>query len=211
MTTVGVINYGVGNLRSVHNALNHVGAKPVISEDASTLMNCDRIIFPGVGAFAYGMAELVKRGLHEVVHSACEKGKPLLAICVGMQLLFDRSSEFGNHEGLGIVSGDVEQFPKNANQESTLRLPNVGWLPVSRKAASGGISETVLKDVDETSRFYFIHSFHAPAHTPNTAATASYAGHDFTAIVARDNLIGTQFHPEKSGSDGLRLLANFVR
>ena len=110
MSRVGVIDYGVGNLRSVANALRHVGAEPVVSDDAETLMACERIVFPGVGAFAYGKEALYAKNLHTVVLDAVASEKPLLAICVGMQLLFEHSSEFGEHEGLGVIPGRIEKF-----------------------------------------------------------------------------------------------------
>jgi glutamine amidotransferase len=211
MKRIGVIDYGIGNLRSVANALRFVGAEPVVSDDAATLSGCDRIIFPGVGAFGYGMQALKARGLDKVVLEAAATEKPLLGICVGMQLLLNSSSEFGEHEGLGIVPGRVDRFERTSGDDRLLRLPNVGWLPLTVKDGLGGLADTLFDGVDETSKFYFVHSYHARADNPLMVATAEYDGLPFAAVVGNGSVVGTQFHPEKSGPAGLDLLKRFVR
>ncbi len=210
MKSVGIIDYGVGNLRSVANALKHVGAQPVISDDASTLLACDRIIFPGVGAFAYGKEALYAMGLQKVVTEAVAAEKPLLAICVGMQLMFDCSMEFGEHEGLGIIAGQIEKFETGVSMSKTLRLPNVNWLPINTSDHVEGLAKKLLEDVTESSRFYFVHSYHAKSTNPYTAATSHYGGQAFAAAVGKGSVFATQFHPEKSGPDGLKMLKKFV-
>ncbi|NNF76509.1 MAG: imidazole glycerol phosphate synthase subunit HisH [Rhizobiales bacterium] len=210
MTSVGVIDYGVGNLRSVANALRHVGAEPVVSDDADTLRACERIIFPGVGAFAYGKEALCAKGLHTVVLDAVASEKPLLAICVGMQLMFERSSEFGDHEGLGIVSGRIEKFQTNPADTQPLRLPNVGWLPIRPSQEAEGLAGKLLEDVTADSRFYFVHSYRAQSANPHAVATSQYGGQSFAAAVGKGTMFATQFHPEKSGPDGLKMLKKFV-
>lgn len=210
MTRVGIIDYGVGNLRSVGNALSHVGATPIVSDDPDTLLGCDRLVFPGVGAFSYGKEALYAKGLHQVVLHAVASETPLLAICVGMQLLFERSNEFGDHQGLGIVPGHIEKFDTTGVGAHSLRLPNVNWLPINTSAHADGLAGKLLNGVDDQSRFYFVHSYHAQAANPLTVATSSYHGQSFAAAIGKGSLFATQFHPEKSGPDGLKMLKTFV-
>ena len=209
MRRIGVIDYGVGNLRSVANALRHVGAEPVVSDDADTLLACERLIFPGVGAFAYGRQALAAKGLDHVVCEAASAETPLLAICVGMQLLFERSSEFGEHEGLGLIPGEIDAFSPGTASEP-VRLPNVNWLPITPAHQKTDLAERLLADVTAHSRFYFVHSYHAQSANPYTMAGAQYGGQPFAAAVARGSIFATQFHPEKSGPDGLNMLKKFV-
>lgn len=210
MSRVGILDYGVGNLRSVRNALQHVGATSVISDDPDILRSCDRLVFPGVGAFAFGISALQARGLDRLIVEASEERKPVLGICLGMQLLFESSSEFGSHHGLGIFPGHIGVFSDHGSDNKRLRLPNVGWLPVhpSRDAAEG--APYLMEGIPEFSRFYFVHSYHATADVSGLVATSEYAGLPFAAIVARGSVIGTQFHPEKSGPAGLQMLRNFA-
>ncbi len=210
MNTVGVIDYGVGNLRSVANALRHVGAEPVVSDDAETLLACERIVFPGVGAFAYGKEALYAKGLHRVVLEAVADHKPLLGICVGMQLMFERSAEFGEHEGLGLIPGQITKFDTNAEAGDPLRLPNVNWLPIDPSQRAEGLAAKLLDGVTADSRFYFVHSFHAQSTNPHAVATSHYGGRPFAAAVGKGSMFATQFHPEKSGPDGLKMLKKFA-
>lgn len=210
MTRVGIIDYGVGNLRSIANAFRHVGADPVVSECASTLRQCDRLVFPGVGAFGYGKQALCSRGLDIVVHDAIDTEKPLLAICVGMQLLFEKSFEFGSNAGLGIFDGEVGSFEADAYWDKQTRLPNVNWLPLELSGRQNEFASYLMSDVTPQSRFYFIHSYHASANGSEVTATATYGGQKFAAVASRNNIFATQFHPEKSGPDGLRMLENFA-
>lgn len=204
------MDYGIGNLRSVANALRFIGAEPVISDDAATISKCERIIFPGVGAFGYGAQALKARGLDRVVLDAASAEKPLLGICLGMQLLHESSNEFGEHPGLGIIPGRIERFEGPADGTKPLRLPNVGWLPLEVGADLDGLAKTLFADVDGSSRFYFVHSYRASAGNARTVATSEYAGLPFAAAVGTGSVVGTQFHPEKSGPAGLELLKRFV-
>ncbi len=210
MTSVGVIDYGVGNLRSVANALRHVGAEPVVSDTADILLACDRIVFPGVGAFAYGKEALCSKGLDRVVLEAVDSEKPVLAICVGMQLLFEHSSEFGDHEGLGMIPGRIDKFETTGTGTHSLRLPNVGWLPISPSPDTEGLAGKLLEDVTADSRFYFVHSYRAENTNPHAVATSEYGGQTFAAAVGKGSMFATQFHPEKSGPAGLNMLKKFV-
>ena len=210
MTRVGIIDYGVGNLRSVSNALKHIGAESFVSADANELLKCDRIIFPGVGAFGYGMECLEKKRLDRVVKEAELLQIPLLGICVGMQLLFESSSEFGDHKGLGVIPGKVDRIKRQENDSTPLRLPNVGWAGVSITERLEGLAAKFLRGLNISSQFYFVHSYCAAPDGPNTIATSRYANNSFAAVVAKGSVIGTQFHPEKSGLHGLNLLKNFI-
>ena len=203
---VGVIDYGVGNLRSVCSALEKVGAAPVLSADPETLLACDKIILPGVGAFAHGIEELNARGLAKVVIGAATLSKPTLGICLGMQLLAERSLEFGDTQGLGLVPGTVTKLDARIGAPP-LRLPHVAWKPL---VMTGAGFEWLFDGIDRDARYYFIHSFALWQADECALATAQYEGYTFVAAVGRGRTIGTQFHPEKSGAAGLRLLSNFV-
>lgn len=205
---IGVIDYGVGNLRSVANALIEIGAEPCISSDAAELAACTRLILPGVGAFGEGMRALRATGLDRLVRDAAAGGTPLLGICLGMQMLVESSTEFGQWDGLAILPGQVEKLD-DPQAQGTQRLPNVGWLPVRRPAGPASLDH-LFDGIAADARFYFIHSFAVAGDSASAVATASYGNSEFAAIIAGQGVIGTQFHPEKSGPAGLRLLRNFL-
>lgn len=202
----GIIDYGVGNVRSVLNAVQKVGGNPVLSSNYDELMKCDRLILPGVGAFAHGISELRSRGLDELITDEAKKGKPLLGICLGMQMLTAGSLEFGDTKGLGLIEGRVTQLQPSPGG-IPVRLPHVDWRPLQRVSPD---LEWFFSGVNRDARFYFIHSFGAQENESNVAAWAEYRGIRFAAVVARGNVVGTQFHPEKSGPAGLQMLRNFV-
>jgi glutamine amidotransferase len=207
VTRVGVVDYGVGNLRSVTNALLHLGARPVVSGQASELERCDRLVLPGVGAFPHGMEALRLRGLDDFVRGWAAGGRPLLGICLGMQLFLDASSEFGETPGLGILPGRVDALQDLTSPQVPLRLPHVGWAALQPGGAPApGLFDGVLPQAT----FYFVHSYACRAEHPACAATAGYAGVRFAACLRRDQVLGVQFHPEKSGPSGLRFLCNFL-
>jgi imidazole glycerol-phosphate synthase subunit HisH len=197
---VGVVDYGMGNRRSVEKALEHVGARVVLSADRSLLGSCDGLVVPGVGAFPKAMVNLRELGLDEFIVERVSDGVPVLGICLGMQLAFDRSSEHGGAEGLGIVPGEVREL-----DGGTLKLPHIGWSEVRWEQDSA-----LLAGVAAGRAYYHVHSLvGVPAHARDTLGTAEY-GERFTTAVSRGSFTGVQFHPEKSSLDGLRLLANFV-
>ena len=201
--SVGVISYGMGNVRSVLNAFAHLGIPAHVIETPDELDQADRILLPGVGAFGAAMARLEKSGLRGALDRAVqEQGKPLLGICLGMQLLAETGTEFGNHEGLGYLPGRVEMIDRAATD---LILPHMGWNSLNLH------NEIPLLDgVEPNSDFYFVHSFQLHAANDDIVnATTEYGG-QITAVVSRDNVMGTQFHPEKSQDIGLRILANFA-
>lgn len=199
--TVGIVDYGMGNRRSVQKALDHVGARTLLTADAGALRAADGLVVPGVGAFPQGMRNLADLGLDELVRDYAHDGRPVLGICLGMQLLFERSDELAPTDGLGLISGAVARL-----QTGGLRIPHIGWndvafqrpSPLTAGLAPGGCP------------FYHVHSLAArPRDDDDVVATAVY-GERFATIVARGNVSGVQFHPEKSSADGLRLLRNFV-
>ena len=202
----GILDYGVGNVRSVQSAISKVGGSPILTADHDQLLTCDRLILPGVGAFAHGIAELKARGLDTVLHRSIDAGKPLLGICLGMQMLTTRSLEFGDTPGLNFTAGTVAPLEAAAGAPP-VRLPHVAWKPLRRVS---GPNDWLFDGVDPDARFYFIHSFAAQGDPTDVVAWADHDGIKFAAIVAKENVIGTQFHPEKSGIEGLKMLKNFV-
>jgi glutamine amidotransferase len=202
----GIIDYGVGNIRSVFSAVEAVGGKPMLTSDCKELDKCDRLILPGVGAFGHGMSELKARGLGNHVKKVAAEGKPLLGICLGMQMLSNSSLEFGATAGLGLVDGVVSPIDTH-DSTRPLRLPHVAWKKLTRINASAG---WLFEGVDPSAMFYFIHSYAIPVTSVDAVATADHDGIDFAAVVAVNNVIGTQFHPEKSGPAGLKMLKNFI-
>lgn len=194
-----IIDYGLGNLRSIEKALQYVGARVEISKEASVIDSADALILPGVGAFKDAMMHFTT--LERVVKDAVDEGKPLLGICLGMQMLASESEEGGMHKGIDIIPGRVIRFPA-----SDLKVPHMGWNSLS-------INKEIplLKGIDNGSYVYFVHSYHVSTHEKYVVSMCDY-GMEFPAIIANEagNVLGTQFHPEKSGETGLRMLRNFV-
>ena len=202
----GIIDYGVGNVRSVLSAVEKVGGNPVLTSNYEEIKRCDRLILPGVGAFTHGMTELHERGLDILIKDEVQKGKPLLGICLGMQMLTTGSLEFGHTKGLGLIEGLVSQLQPISGAPS-IRLPHVDWKPMCRASDD---QEWFFAGVNPEARFYFIHSFCRQDNEADVIAWAEYCGIRFAAVVARGNVIGTQFHPEKSGPEGLQMIRNFI-
>jgi glutamine amidotransferase len=194
--TVAIVDYGMGNRRSVEKALTHVGAEAVITRDHELLRAAERIVVPGVGAFPAAMERLDALGLSELIRARAREGTPVLGICLGMQLLFEGSSEHGGAEGLGLLEGDVTYLDTRG-----ARLPHIGWNLVS-------VSDSRLVAGDAA--FYHVHSLACRPSDPGVVTGTAEYGETFASIVERDNVFGAQFHPEKSSRDGLALLANFV-
>ncbi|HWE10871.1 MAG TPA: imidazole glycerol phosphate synthase subunit HisH [Solirubrobacteraceae bacterium] len=199
--TVGIVDYGMGNRRSVQKALDHVGARSLLTADADQLRASDGLVVPGVGAFPQGMRNLGELGLDELIRDCARDGRPVLGICLGMQLLFDRSDELALTGGLGLIPGHVSRL-----QTGGLRVPHIGWNEVSFHRPSPLTADLPPGGCP----FYHVHSLATrPAEVDDVIATAGY-GERFATIVGRGNIFGVQFHPEKSSADGLRLLRNFV-
>jgi glutamine amidotransferase len=208
---VAVIDYGVGNLLSVRRALEHCGAVVEVTDDPETILSAPRVVLPGVGAFADGMTGLRRHGLDVVVRDVAGRGRALLAICLGMQMLFDESDEFGTTPGLGLIPGRVIQVPSIASDGRQQKIPQVGWnglvLPVGRDTWSG----TPLRAVAPGEAVYFVHSYMASPTDPcHRIADCLYGGIPVSAAVGRNNVFGCQFHPEKSGEVGLKVLKSFL-
>ncbi len=195
-----IVDYGMGNLRSVEKAVAAVGGRPLISGDPETILNAERLILPGVGAFGDAMRNLRRSGLNNALCEAVRKEKPLLGLCLGLQLLFSRSEEFGVHEGLNLIPGTVRRL-----DDSVLRVPHVGWNQVESVRP-----DPLLRSIPDESYFYFVHSyFVAPERPEDVLARTSY-GRLFCSIACRGKVWGAQFHPEKSQDAGKQLLSNFL-
>jgi glutamine amidotransferase len=201
VTTVAVVDYGMGNRRSVEKALEHVGARAIITRDPAALAGADALVVPGVGAFPHGMRNLVALGLDERIRAAAAAGTPVLGICLGMQLLFERSQEHELTEGLGLLAGEVSLL-----RGGGLRIPHIGWNDVRFERPSpltAGLP-------GENCAFYHVHSLVARPEDPADVIATTEYGERFATVVAHGNVFGVQFHPEKSSRDGLALLSNFV-
>ncbi|GFZ94443.1 imidazole glycerol phosphate synthase subunit HisH [Paenibacillus marchantiophytorum] len=196
---IAIIDYGMGNLHSVSKAVERLGYEAVVTGDAEQILAAEGAILPGVGAFGDAMEQLRESGLDGVVRSYAESGKPLIGICLGMQLLFASSEEHGNHEGLGLLPGSVVRF------RGDYKVPHMGWNRLSYKQSASPIFQGI-----EEGHVYFVHSYHAkPERESDLLAVTDYH-QPVTAIVGRDNVYGMQFHPEKSGDIGMQLLNNFL-
>jgi imidazole glycerol-phosphate synthase subunit HisH len=200
VTTLAILDYGMGNLRSAEKAFEHVGVRAVVSADHDTVRAADGVVLPGVGAFPRAMESVHRLGLDGLLRERCDAGVPVLGICLGMQLLFESSTELGGADGIGLLEGRVEELDAPG-----LKVPHIGWNPVSWRAES-----ELVAGLPDPCAFYHVHSFAPrPAHADDVLGTASY-GTEFVSVVARPPIYGTQFHPEKSGPDGLELLARFA-
>ncbi len=198
--TVAIIDYGAGNLRSVRNALAHLGAVVVTASTPDQLEGADKIVLPGVGAFGAGMASLRRAGFEAPIKAAVAAGVPLLGICLGMQYLFESSDEMGLHVGLGLLPGRVTRF-----QVDGLKVPHTGWNSLELKGDS-----PLLAGIADGAYAYFVHSYYVDAADPGDVIGVTEYGTRFASVVARGNIFGIQCHPEKSQQVGLRILRNFV-
>jgi glutamine amidotransferase len=201
VTRIAVLDIGVSNLRSVERALVAVGADPVLTTDPAVVDGCDGVVLPGVGAFGAAADALVAGGLHDAVTAAVERGVPLIGICLGFQLLFDWSEESGGRPGLGLYAGRVTRI-----EPCRGKVPHMGWNRVRQQRPS-----PLFDGVPDGTWAYFVHSYAAPADGDDVVAGCEYGGAGIAAACQRGKVYGTQFHPEKSGPEGLRLYANFVR
>ncbi len=196
---IAILDYGVGNLRSVEKALEHVGATATITREPDRVHGSDGIILPGVGAFPSAMERIGELGLDQLLQERCGAGIPVLGICLGLQLLFESSTELGGASGLGLLSGDVAEM-----EAPGLKIPHIGWAPVRWERES-----RLTEGIESDTPFYLVHSF-APRPQPAELLGSAVYGNRFACAVERDNVFGVQFHPEKSSAAGLRLLANFA-
>lgn len=200
MPQIAIIDYGVGNLRSVEKAFAANGSAAIVSSDERVLRQAERLVLPGVGAFGACMSALTKLGFDELVRERCAAGTPLLGVCVGMQLLFEESEEFGAGRGLGLLPGRVRRF------SDELVVPHVGWNQIRQRTP-----HPLFDGIKDSSFFYFVHSYFCEPGEPGVVLGQTDYGLRFTSVVGVENLYGVQFHPEKSQAGGLRMLANFAR
>jgi len=201
---IAIIDYGVGNLFSLCSSLKYIGCDAVITGDKAVIGRCDKMLLPGVGAFADAARKLREGTLDEFIAKEATSGKPLLGVCLGMQLLFDKSLEFGSHAGLGLIAGAV--VPIKQSIPKKLKIPHIGWNALIFQDRG---KSALFKYINEGDHVYFVHSYHAQPNTGAVIATAEY-GAELTAAVSQGNIYGTQFHPEKSGEVGLNILRAFA-
>ncbi len=199
---IAIIDYGVGNLFSLKSSFKAIGEDAIVTNDKKIIDGCDRIILPGVGAFGDAAKKLNESGMQEVLLNEVKKGKPVMGICLGMQLLFDESYEFGVHKGLGLIKGSIVPFEGRIDKE--LRIPQIGWNSLNLYNDS-----PIFRDLKNGDYVYFVHSYFADCDKKDVIATSDY-GIEFTAAVEKDNVFGCQFHPEKSGDVGLKILKSFA-
>lgn len=197
--SIAIIDYGVGNLRSVEKAFHAGGVEAVVSSDEEVLRSAEKLVLPGVGAFRACMEALTERGFDRLVRERIEEGTPLLGVCVGMQMLFEESEEFGTTNGLGFLKGRVRRFPEG------LHVPQVGWNQVEWKSG-----HALSEGINDKTFFYFVHSFYCETEEAAPVVGHTEYGLTYPSVVARGNVCGVQFHPEKSQAAGLRLLKNFA-
>ncbi|MDR2342716.1 MAG: imidazole glycerol phosphate synthase subunit HisH [Campylobacteraceae bacterium] len=200
---IGIIDYKMGNLQSIINAIEKVGHKAALVKEPKELEKYQKVILPGVGAYGDAMKFLNQSGMDEAVKEFANSGKPLLGICLGMQLLFEKSLEFGEHNGLGLIEGEVVMFDKS-RFDGLLKVPHVGWNSLKTVQKN-----PLLKNINNGTYLYFVHSFHVQTDEKYVSAWTHY-GYDFASVVQKNNIFGFQPHPEKSHENGLKIYKNFM-
>ena len=211
---VAIIDYGLGNLFSIDNACDRVGLKTIITSDVEVIRNADALILPGVGAFGDAMETLQEKKLTDAIYDFVKTGKPFLGICLGMQLMFSESEEFGSYKGLNLIPGKIVKFPeKNANGDF-IRVPQIQWNQIYKNDPSVW-ENSPLKGIQEGTYMHFVHSYYAIPEMKDTILTYSeYEGVRYASAVIKDNLVGIQYHPEKSSDEGIKVYqnwANFIK
>jgi glutamine amidotransferase len=202
---IAIIDYGMGNLRSVQKGFEKVGFKAVVTSDPGLVLNADRIVLPGVGAFRDCIKNLEEGGFIDPILRVIREGRPFLGICLGLQLLFTESEEFGTHKGLNVIPGRVVRFPDGMNEhDEELKVPHMGWNQVSIKRRPSAFA-----GIPDHANFYFVHSYFVQPEDPSVVATTTQYGIEFCSSIWKDNVVATQFHPEKSQDRGLAILKNF--
>lgn len=211
MSTVTIIDYALGNMKSVARACEFLGARVQIAHDAESIDSASRLILPGVGSFEAGMLELQNRNLASAIKSYSSQNRPLLGICLGMQMLLDSSEEFGEHAGLGIIPGRVRSIPSSDSEGISHKIPHIGWSELTIPKTSELHRDQLLNNLPAAPSVYFVHSYTAwPEFEIHRAADTFYGGQRISAIIRKGGTVGCQFHPEKSGPLGLQILRNFL-
>jgi glutamine amidotransferase len=207
---VVIIDYGVGNLLSVRRSLEYIDAKVIVTDDPDVIVRASRIVLPGVGAFGNAMDALSRREIIPAIQEVIQRGSPFLGICLGMQLLFDASEEFGFNKGLSIIPGVVKPLPITTLDGIKLKVPHIGWSQIHPPNEEKPWTGTCLNDINTNDFLYFVHSYGAaPQFEEHKLAECNYGGYKLVAAVQKGNVTGCQFHPEKSGSTGLKILRSF--
>ena len=196
---IAIIDYGMGNLRSVQKAFEYLGNHAVITDDVSVIQKADKVVLPGVGAFQDAMKTITQKGIDKVVYDIVDSKKPLLGICLGMHMFFDKSYEYGEHKGLGILQGEIKLLP------NTVKIPHMGWNSLYIQKRS-----PLFEGLPEQPYVYFVHSYHLETNADIVSAT-TYYGKQIQVAAQKENVFALQFHPEKSGDIGLKILENFGR
>jgi imidazole glycerol-phosphate synthase subunit HisH len=206
---VTIIDYGVGNMFSVQRAFEVIDAKAELTSDVDKIMKAERLVLPGVGAFADGMDKLIERNLVEPIREYAKTGKPLLGICLGLQMFFDSSEEFGATEGIGLIPGKVVRLPSTNPKGEKIKIPHIGW---SRLILTQPVKGTLLQEIEQNPpAVYFVHSYHVQPNDPKKLlAVCDFNGVKVSAVAQSENIMGCQFHPEKSADAGLRILRQFI-
>ncbi len=208
MKKIAIVDYGLGNIFSIKQALKNCGVEPLVTESAREISQSDGILLPGVGAFNEAMKRLKSTQLDQVLIEQSQKGKPLLGVCLGLQLLFSKSHEFGEHLGLGLIEGEVIKFPETF-AGAKLNTPFIGWNKLHINASQ--LDNPLIKGLTETDKFYFVHSYHAkPYDETCVIASCNYLEYNYPAIVQKNNICGIQGHPEKSAEQGLLFYKNWL-
>ena len=211
MPEVVVIDYGLGNLLSVRRGLEHCGATVTVTSDPDIILSATRVVLPGVGSFAHGMAELRSRGLDFIVRKVAAQGSFLLGICLGMQILLDESEEFGKTKGLGIIPGSVVPISPTTKNGFSQKIPHIGWNSLVLPQGFENWDDSLLQEISPGGSVYFAHSYMAVPNNPkHRIANCLYGNFSVPATIGRDNIYGCQFHPEKSGEVGLKILHRFL-
>ena len=212
MEKIIIINTGSSNILSLKRSVEEFNKNVIVSDDPQTILSANKIFFPGVGAFKKVMEYIEKKKLNETIERVKEKKIPLFGICLGLQLFFDESEEFGPAKGLSLIKGNVKNLPKNSKKNEKLKVPNMGWFKLDlKKEFKSKTFYKFINSLNEKDFYYFVHSYFVkPNDATSVVATYDFGGHQIPAIVSKDNLIGCQFHPEKSGKKGLELISNFL-
>ena len=207
---VVIIDYGHGNLYSINQVCIHLGYKPIISSDEKEILSADSLILPGVGAFKVAMDELANKDLIEPIKEFVKKGNNMMGVCLGMQLLFETSEEFGINNGLGLINGNVKKFPSSLNGKK-IRIPQIGWNKIFKDKSINKWENTPLKEISEEDYMYFIHSYYAnPSDAKDILSFSNYQDIKYCTSVQKENIFGFQFHPEKSAEKGITIYKNFL-
>ena len=201
---IAIIDYNMGNLASVQNAFAKLGEETVVESDPAKFQEYDKLVLPGVGAFGDAMEHLQERKMVDAIKNFAKSGKPMLGICLGMQLLFESSEEFGSHKGLSLIKGKVVKFEKQ-NFDEALKIPHMGWNRMFTK------KHPLFENLDDEHYLYFVHTYHAVCDDEKDIIGETYYGYKFTSAVAHGNIMGIQPHPEKSQDNGLKILENFIQ